>query len=344
MAANRPTIRDVAVRAGVSKGAVSFALNGRTGVSDETRARILAAARELGWRPSARGRALSTDRAYAVGIVLDRPAYLLTADPFYAPFIAGSESVLGHNGYSLLLRVVDDGWDALRGAYLDLWFAGRIDGFLILDLRSADQRLDELVARGVPMIAVGAPDRDDVPWVAIDDRAGYDDALRHLTDLGHRRIAHVTGPLDYVHAAARRGVWIDALERVGAPPGPQISGDFTAAGGAKATSHLLALGNPCTAIAYANDLMALAGMQVLRAAGISVPGDVSVIGFDDIVTAGLSVPTLTTVSQNALEWGASAARSLLALLDDTPADLGWFGDSELILRGSTGPPPDIAAT
>lgn len=337
MGRDRPTIAHVAARAGVSKSAVSFALNGRTGVSEQTRARIEAAARELGWQPSVRARALSNARAYAIGIVLHRPAHLLAADPFYARFIAGVESVLARHDYSLVLRVVDGGADAAVGAHWRLWSAGRVDGFLILDLRRDDLRLTTVVERRIPAVAVGSPDRGDVAWVAIDDRAGYGRVLRHLTDLGHRSIAHVSGPAHYVHAMSRRQAWAAALADVGAPPGPMEAGDFSATGGARATERLLASNRRFTAIAYANDLMALAGLHGLRIAGIHVPGDVSVVGFDDIPTAELSAPTLTTVTQDAMDWGAKAAGALLALINGGRAPSGWIGHSELIVRGSTGP-------
>ena len=339
MARRRPTISDVAARAGVSKSAVSFVLNGRGGVSDATQARIQAAVRELGWQPSVRGRALSNARAYAVGIVLNRPAYLLAADPFYAGFVAGVESVLAHHDHSLLLRVVDDGGDAAQRAHRALWSAGRVDGFLVLDLEHGDPRLATVVEQRVPAVAVGRVARDDVPWIAIDDRTGYADALRHLIDLGHRRIAHVSGPPRYVHAAARHDVWADELARAGLHRGPLARGDFSAAGGAKATRELLDGGPPFTAIAYANDVMALAGLQVLRRAGIAVPDDVSVVGFDDIHTAELSAPTLTTVTQDAQRWGAEAASALLVRIETGQGPTGLVGDSELVVRGSTGPAP-----
>lgn len=343
MASERPTISDVAARAGVSKSAVSFTLNGRGGVSARTRARIRTAARELGWEPSVRGRALSNDRAYAVGIVLNRPAYLLAADPFYAGFIAGVESVLARHDHSLVLRVVDEDVDGTHDAYQTLWAAGRVDGFLILDLERDDRRLGTMIEQRIPALAVGAPERADVPWIAIDDRTGYALAMRHLLGLGHRLIAHVSGPLHYVHALARRDVWARELARAGAPLGPVAQGGFSAAGGAKATRALLDGGRGFTAIAYANDLMALAGLQVLREAGIRVPDDVSVLGFDDIHTAELSAPTLTTVTQDAPRWGAEAATALLAQLTGRPAPNGWIGDSELIVRGSTGLAPQLGA-
>lgn len=339
MTRHRPTINDVARRAGVSKSAVSFTLNGREGVSDATRSRIHAAVRELGWQPSVRARALSNARAYALGVVLNRPAYLIASDPFYAGFIAGVESVMSRHDHSLLLRVVDDGGDAAQSAHRTLWSAGRVDGFLVLDLERGDRRLATVVERRIPVLAVGVPDRDDVPWVAVDDRTGLSDALRHLIALGHRRIAHVSGPPRYMHATTRRDLWANELARAGLPEGPLASGDFSAAGGAKATQELLDGGCRFTAIVYANDLMALAGMQVMRQAGIGVPDDVSVVGFDDIHTAELSVPTLTTVRQDAQRWGAEAARAFLARLDGGRAPTGWVGHSELVVRGSTGPAP-----
>ena len=172
MATRRPTISDVARSAGVSKGAVSFALNDRPGVAPETRDRILAAAAELGWTPSHRARALAASRALAVGLVIARPPETLGADPFFPSFIAGIESTLSPLGQALLLQVVPDRDRELDG-YRKLAADGRVDGVFLTDLRVDDPRPDLLAELGLPAVWIGPSCTDESrPCVAVDDRPG----------------------------------------------------------------------------------------------------------------------------------------------------------------------------
>src|SRR6266545_244447 len=188
----RLTIADVARHAGVSKGAVSFALNGRDGVSSETRDRILAVARELGWQPSHRARSLSVSRAFAFGLVLARRPELLGADPFFPSFIAGVETVLAPAGYALVLQVVS-GVGAEEAGYGKLAGEGRVDGVFVIDLRSKDSRIGLLAELRLPAVTMNRPDiASPFPAVCVDDQLGIGQAVQHLTELGHTRIAHVS--------------------------------------------------------------------------------------------------------------------------------------------------------
>jgi DNA-binding LacI/PurR family transcriptional regulator len=335
----RPTIDDVARQAGVSKGAVSFALNGRPGVGHATRARILDAARDLDWRPSTRARALSHSRAFALGLVLSRSPELLAADPFFPHFVAGVETVLAERGYALVLQVVGDDRRAEADSYRRLARDDRVDGVFLTDLRRHDPRLELLVELGLPAVAVGPPAGDcPLPWVAVKDRYGVEQAVAHLVELGHTRIAHVAGAPGYIHSASRRAAWRRALRRAGLTPGPVVAGDFTGPGGAKATRQLLGQPDPPTAIVYSNDLMAIAGMGVAQEAGLEVPRGLSVVGFDDIPLAAHLVPPLTTVRQDALAWGQAAARTLLAVVERQPIPSIQLDLPRLIVRASTATP------
>jgi DNA-binding LacI/PurR family transcriptional regulator len=342
MAARRLTISDVAKHAGVSKGAVSFALNGREGVSSETRARILAAASELGWQPSHRARSLSVSRAFALGLVLARAPELLGADPFYPAFIAGVESILAPAGYSLLLQVVsapfseEDGYRRLAGE-------GRVDGVFVSDLRTGEPRIGLLAELGLPAVTLGRPDvASPFPAVCMDDRRGVREVVEYLVGLGHTRIAHVSGPLQFLHTLSRRDAWAEALTAAGLGTGPLVVSDFTAAGGAAATAELLGLPEPPTAIVYANDLMAIAGIGVAHNRGLRVPEDLSVTGFDGTELATHVHPPLTTISTNPLGWGKAAATTLLAAIGR--ADLSSIPDvylepGRVEIQGSTASPP-----
>ena len=190
----RPTIADVARAAGVSRGAVSFALNDRPGVADATRARILAVAAELGFTPSHRARALSSSRALTVGLVIAREPETLSADPFFPAFIAGIEMTLAGRGQALLLQVVPD-QESERRNYETLSASARVDGVFLTDLRVDDPRPPLLESLGLPNVVIApAPIGGSSPVVAVDDRPGIAAAVEHLVSLGHRRIAHVAGP------------------------------------------------------------------------------------------------------------------------------------------------------
>lgn len=311
----RPTIADVARTAEVSKGAVSFALNGRPGVAADTRERILAVVAELGWTPSVSARSLSTRRAHAVGLIMAREPELLGADPFFPPFIAGIETVLSRRGQALMLQVPPDSDAELHG-YRRLAAEGRVDGVFLTDLRVHDPRPALLVELGLPGVTLGhTPKQRLLPAVSLDDRAGIKDAVRHLVALGHRRIGHVAGPQHFVHGRARKSAWRTAVAAAGLLTDLCVTADFTAAGGAAATVTLLDRGEPPTAIVYASDVMAIAGMSVAAARDVVVPDQLSVTGFDDTELARHLRPALTTVRSDPLGWGAAAAELLLDAID-----------------------------
>ncbi|MGA8117604.1 MAG: LacI family DNA-binding transcriptional regulator [Actinocatenispora sp.] len=334
----------MARKAGVSKGAVSFALNGRPGLAEGTRARILAAAEELGWAPNQRARALSVSRAFSLGLVLARDASLLASDPFYPAFIAGVESVLAQQGQVLVLQVVGSAAAEIEG-YRRLVRDARVDGFLLSDLRHDDPRIPLLRELGQPAVTLNRPDVDSpFPAVCVDDSQGVASAVRHLADLGHERIGHVAGPERFLHARGRHRAFLDALVDSGLPVGPVERADFTAAGGAEATNRLLRAPDRPTAIVYANDLMAIAGISAAAGAGLSVPADLSVTGYDDTELAAFVHPALTTVRTDPFTWGQDAARVLLETVDGgTPADVS-LAPARLVVRHSTTAPRPVPAT
>ena len=332
----RPTINDVASAAGVSKGAVSFALNDRPGLAPGTRARILEVAEQLGWTPSPRARALSVSKALAVGLVVARPPEILRADAFFPSFISGLEAVLSERGHALLLMVAEHD-DAVT--YRRLAKEGRVDGVFVTDLQVDDPRPALLAELGLPAVVVGPSVGDDVPTLGIDDGPGIRAAVEHLVGLGHRHIAHVSGPQSMVHGRSRRTAWADALRAAGLPEGICVEADFSAESGAAATRELLDLAEPPTAIVFANDLMAMAGLSLAVARGVSVPGQLSVTGYDDMEIAAHLQPSLTTVTTDVVTWGRAAATRLLEMVDGrdpSPVDLP---PARLVVRASTGPAP-----
>lgn len=337
----RATIGDVAARAGVSKSAVSFVFNGRSGVGEAARERILLAAEELGWRPDARARALSRSRAQALGLVVRREPELLSTDPFFPQFVAGVESGLSEVDYALVLQVVDSE-QSERDAYVRFAHEARVDGVFLTDLRTTDARPAQLEALGMPCVLVGptTPKGSGLDPIGVDDAAGVRRAVRHLYALGHRRIAHVAGARGYVHSDVRRRAWMDEMAELGLEPGPVVDADFTGASGARATHELLDLAVPPSAIIYANDLMAIAGMSAASDRGMRVPLDLSIVGFDDIPLAPYIVPPLTTVRQDVFSWGAECARTLVAIVEGTEPPTIQLPPVEFVVRSSTAPAPD----
>jgi DNA-binding LacI/PurR family transcriptional regulator len=338
MSKPRPTIADVAKAAGVSKGLVSFALNDRPGVSPETRTRILEASRELGWTPSLRGRSLSSDKSFALGLVIARNPEVVASDSFYTTFIAGTEKILAPQGRALVLSMVPN--EILEAdTYRKLFADGRVDGVILTDLRSNDNRLPLLTALGVQAVTLGRPDVESpYPSVLLDDGPGIRDAVQHLVELGHTRIAHVGGPSGMLHGGSRRASFIAQMTAARLDPSLVVETDFSAADGARATSELLGLNDRPTAIVYSNDSMAIAGIGVARRAGLGVPDDLSVTGFDDIEIGRHLYPSLTTVATDALEWGSRAADVLLQLIAGVKVDDVSLPPARLVIRESTAAP------
>lgn len=338
MPVRRPTVRDIAAAVGVSAAAVSYALNDRPGVSEQTRARIREVARELGWVPNWAARALVSQRSSLVGLILQRHPETLAADPFFARLLAGMEQTLSREGVALVLRVV--GQDDERDAYQGMVNAGSA-GFVLTDLRVDDPRGEWLRELSSSAVALARPDQAaGLPAVELDDRPAVAASVRHLVDLGNERIAHVAGIPGMVHTASRIEAFVTAMTDAGLDPTLVEVGDFTAEGGAAATKRLFSTGRPGpTAIVYANDLMAMAGMSALEQLGLSVPGDVSITGFDDAPLAPHASPPLTSVTCDVLGWGRAAARSLLDVLDGTEVTHVALPPARLVLRGSTGPSP-----
>ena len=297
---------------------MSFAVNGRPGVGEQTRARILETAKELGWHPSASARALTEARARTIGLVLARQTEELEADSFFVRFLAGIERKLAAADYALLLHLVPvAGAEKTLGAYERLSAGGRVDGFLLTDPELEDPRLHLLQAAGLPVVVAGRLEPGSpFPWVETDHDIGMIEAVEHLVSLGHERIGFLGGAEAYEHVQRRLWRWRDAVQAAGLTPGPVAHAD----GDSSAAADAVLDGEP-TAVVCASDTLALALIAAARARGLEVPDDLSVTGFDDSVLAALSSPALTSVRVDYAEFGAAAAAALLARIegDEQPA-------------------------
>ena len=335
--ASRATIRDIAERAGVSKGAVSYALNGRPGVSDSTRERIVSIAEELGWYPNRAARALSAARADACGLVLARPARTLALEPFFMEFIAGVEIELSSRSVALTLQLVENTREEIA-VYRRWWGEHRVDGVLMVDLRTDDARVDELVRLGLPTVVVGGPvENRALPAVFHDEASVVEEAVQYLAALGHTRVAHVTGVSEFVHTGQRSAAFELATTELGLHA-DILETDYSAESGARATRRLLSLPEPPTAIVFDSDLLAVTGLGVAQRMGFEVPDDVSIVGWDDSLISQVVHPPLTAITRDLTGFGATAARHLLAAIDgDAGTDVQTVR-GELTVRGSTAPP------
>ena len=332
--AGRVTIRDIAERAGVSKGAVSYALNGRPGVSDDTRDRILSIARELGWYPNRAARALSAARADSCGLVLARPARTLALEPFFMEFLAGVESELSARSIALTIQLVEDVEQEIA-VYRRWWGEHRVDGVLMVDLRVDDPRIDELVRLGLPTVVVGGPVKNRVlPAVWHDEAGVVIEAVRYLAALGHTRLAHVAGVADFVHTVQRTAAFESATRELGLVS-ELVQTDYSVEQGARATRKLLSSPDPPTAIVFDSDLLAVTGLGVAQQMGFSVPDDLSIVGWDDSLISQVVHPPLTALTRDIEAFGIAAVRHLLDAIDGGANEDVETVRGELTPRGST---------
>ncbi|MFG2134133.1 LacI family DNA-binding transcriptional regulator [Streptomyces sp. NPDC048751] len=330
------SITDVARAVGVSASTVSRALRGQPGVSDEVRAQIAAVAAELGYTASRSASSLASGRTYTIGVVAP---YI--GRWFFGTVLDASEQVFSAAGYDVLLYNLGSP-EARKRFFTKLPVRKRVDAVLSLLIpdRAEEGALRSL---GVPLATtVGGP-REGFTVVGIDDRAGAESAVRHLVNLGHRRIgmiAGTSGPLHWTTPIARRQGYLDVLAESGIAHDPALEADggYTVEGGEQAMTRLLAASRPPTAVFAQSDEMAMGALRALRRHRLRVPDDVSVVGFDDHELA--EVVGLTTVAQPVAGQGAEAARLLLRQLDEPGADQPGHVQMpiRLVLRETTAPP------
>jgi DNA-binding LacI/PurR family transcriptional regulator len=335
----RPTIADIAQRAGVSKGAVSYALNGQPGVSEATRARIMAIAREIGFNPNSAARALSGARARAVGLTLSRPARILSIEPFFMGLISGFEAELAARSYALTLQMVASPDDEVE-VYRRWWGERRVDGVFVTDMRHGDVRIPVLQQLQLPAVVIGGPgETGDIAQIWSDDAGTVTEAVRYLVALGHQRIARVGGLPDLLHTQTRTRAFDEICAKLGLESAVTVPSDYTGEEGGRATRRLLINADRPTAIMYDNDVMAVAGLAVAQEMGLVVPADLSIVAWDDSPLCSLVHPPLTALSRDISEYGAHAARRLLATINGEKVGHVEAGTAHLTPRGSTAPPP-----
>jgi DNA-binding LacI/PurR family transcriptional regulator len=335
--ARKPTIDDVARAAGVSKGLVSLTLNDRPGVAAATRDRIQAAAHSLGWRPNPSARGLTNHRAYSLGLVVRRDPVTFEVDPFFAAFVAGVEQILAGHDQVLVLSIVTDEQNEID-TYRRLAHDNRVDGFLITDLLDTDPRVGLITELDSAAVTLGRPSAPSpFPAITRDYDQGILDLVEHLAALGHTRIAHVAGDERMQHAHRRLDRFSAVLADRGLQPIIEHT-DFSPESGANATRRLLDRTDPPTAVMYANDPMAIAGMAVAHERGLRLPHDLSIAGMDGADMARYTYPTLTTLDNDPAGWGRAAAQTLVQFIETGTAPDVALPPAALIPRASTAAP------
>lgn len=336
----RPTSQQVAKQAGVSRTTVSFVLNNAPlseNISEETRERVLNAARELGYVPDAAARTLASGQTRTLGLVLP-DSHHLKVDAFIPQLLYSLTEVSNERGF----RVIVEGLRESGGdPYRSLIHAKQIDGLVVLNPRldDVDSSLPELVESDFPVVFVGSVDHPQEYKVT--QNPLMEAAVKRLIDLGHERIAHITyAPVTFQGALDRLEVYRCALREAGLEVDDALvrQGNYSAQSGFEAMGSLLEGTAPFTALFAGNDTVALGAMAALHQAGLRIPEDVAVVGYDDIPTAAYAVPPLTTVRTNPKEQGRRAGELLISLVQgERPAERNvQVGDAELIIRASCG--------
>jgi len=303
------TIVDVARHAGVSITTVSHALSGKGRVAEATRSRIEDSIRELGYRPNAFARGLRTERSHMVALIIPD-----ITNPYYPTLARGMQDVLHAGGYQTLVGSTD-GERAQELTFLHDSLQRRVDGIAFASFATTTRALDPILRAGIPVVSIGDKIRHaDVDCVRTDDVEGSRDATAYLIEKRYDPIGMIGGPAGISPSDHRLEGHRGALLEAGIRPDPTLLavGDFTRAGGASVMRELLhRREDPPRAVFCANDLMAIGAMDAIREAGLRVPRDVAVMGYDDIEAAALVTPDLTTVVNPAGEMGRECGRLLL---------------------------------
>ena len=339
---NRPTdgtkppgMYDVARAAGVSHQTVSRVLNEHPSVRPETRARVLAVIEDLGYRRNSAARALVTRKSGIIGVITTR-------DALYGPtsVLLGVEAAARQNGYFVSLVSLSEPNQGEMRAALEHFMDQRVEGVVVVAPSSDFVQASVAVRPGVPMVTVSALAQcpAGIYVTAVDHYRGARTAVRHLIDLGHTEIAHISGPRDSLDASARVRGWRDELRAADLRPSSVIVGDWTATAGYGAGEQLISGSGLPTAVFAGNDEMALGLLRALAVHGVRVPREVSVVGFDDIAVSAFFAPPLTTMRQDFSELGRRCIAVLVAVIGGGQPVAQSLVEPVLMVRSSTAAP------
>lgn len=324
--------------AGVSRTTVSIVINNLQGrnISEATRQRVLKAAKKLNYSPNAAGRKLVSGKSNTLGLVLCQSPEQVYADAFLARVIFGVEQAAIQMGYHVLLTQVDPDDHA---GYTHLISENHVDGIIVSGPRQEDTDIVRLHKDGVPVMLLGQMPDTQIPFVDVDATQSAETAVRHLIDIGHNQVAMITNAqLTYTSAQQRRNGYLKAHENAGLRLNEKYirEGNYTPASGFQAMTELLNLSPRPTAVFVASDVVALGAILAIKQAGLRIPEDIAMVGFDDIPLAEYFDPPLTTVRLPAFQLGWTAGERLVRLIKQEYLDqVGHMLETELVIRASS---------
>ncbi|WP_379128028.1 LacI family DNA-binding transcriptional regulator [Paenibacillus sp. sgz500958] len=333
------TIYDIAKKTGYSPTTVSKAFNNYSDVRDRTRQEILNAAREMGYVPNAHARTLTTKKSWTIGVLFVESTGVGIKHPFFSAVIESFKQVAVAKGYDLIFISKDVG--GRKSGYLENCRIRGVDGVVVFLSDYGDPYFQELLDSDIPTVVLDF-ETVQTHTVCSDNTAGALQAMEYLISLGHRRIAHISGGLNTVPGSRRQQGYEQALEQWGLERREDyiVTGEFyTLEGGYDAMKQLLQLPEPPTAVFASGDLLALGAIQAAKESGLSVPGDISIMGYDDVDLAKYITPALTTVRQDTSLMGKEAAELLFATINGerkVTEDLKL--PTQVIVRDSCGRP------
>ena len=332
------TIEDIAKKAGVSRSTVSRVLNGKANVSDVTRHSILAVIQETGYRPHAAARTLASAHSETIGLVMPLSVSMFFADAYYPYLIKGIAQECNNSGYTLALFLAGTPEDQTK-LFSRVSQKGLVDGVIIQSGHHGDQSIiHELSQTSMPVMVAGRPTHPDgINYIDIDNVTSAQKAVEHLIDLGHKRIATITGPLESTVGSDRLFGYRMALINAGIEIDPAliITSDFTEIGGHTAFKKLLPA-KPGALFAASNSV-AVGAIHAAREAGLRIPEDLAVVGFDDLPIANATDINLTTVRQPVVDFGVAAVTALIDMIKHGPKrGMRICMDTELVVRDTCG--------
>lgn len=337
------TLEEIAKLAGVSRSTVSRVINHHPNVRPEVRERVWAVIRETGYQPHAAARSLVTRRTRVIGLIIPQTVTTLFTDPYFPILIRGIANACNASQYHLMLSLFsqDQAGESLvrqEALYRQMLQGRYLDGVVVSSAPLNDPVFSFLSEGGTPFVVIGRCAYEPVHYVDVDNVNGARMAVEHLLRLGHERIATITGPLNMCAGEDRLKGYRQALSARGIAVDENLiaEGDFTEQGGQMAMRRLLPY-RP-TAVFAASDMMAIGAIKVIRDAGLRVPEDIAVVGFDDIPLASMVEPPLTTIRQPIEQTGEIAAKLLIDLIENSAGTLTHrvVLPTELVIRASCG--------